>query len=55
MPARVRTERPIGKDGTRQTTCVKATSKSGKPGERVYAPPLPGVCRMFYDEEGEPT
>lgn len=46
---------PIGADGARQLTCKMATSKSGKPGERVFVAPLPGKCRMFYNERGEPT
>ena len=40
---------------TGDTSCKMATSKAGKPGERVYTAPLPGKCRMFYDEKGEPT
>ncbi len=46
---------PIGPDGTRQHTCKMATSKSGKPGERVFILPMPGKCRMFYNERREPT
>ncbi len=40
---------------TGDTTCKMATAKSGKPGERVFTPPLPGRCRMFYNDKGEPT
>jgi hypothetical protein len=41
--------------GSRDHACKMATRKCGKPGETVFTPPLPGKCRMFYDEKGQPT
>lgn len=46
---------PRGADGLRDTTCKMATRKSAGRGETMFTPPMPGKCRMYYDERGEPT
>lgn len=44
-----------GPGGARDHACKISTRKCGRPGETVFTPPLPGKCRMFYDEKGQPT
>lgn len=37
-------------------TCQATKRRSGgRPGETEFVLPLPGKCRMFYNERGEPT
>jgi hypothetical protein len=41
---------------TGETACKKAKRKSGRPGETLFTPPMPGECAMFYNPATkEPT